>query len=374
MVALSYYPDDPRIRRESETLARAGYAIDILCLRNQRQPKVEHFGSIIAHRIVEGMNKERLFFYLWLSTKFMVAAFIHLNKLRMRRQHALIHVHNLPDHLVFVGLWQKVRGLPIILDLHDLTVELFESKWRHRRGRVMRPLLKMVEKLSCGFADELITTSIGFKERLSARGVQPEKITLILNSADERIFRNQWPREFTKSERGTRLLYHGTVAERFGLDVAIDALAKVQQVIPETTLSIYGKYDTVYRAQLEAQVTQLGLSDRVHFGDYLQLEEIREIIAKSDIGIVPYRSDGFMDLALSTKTFEYVTMQLPVVASRLPALQNIFDSNCIRYFEPGRAVELAEKIIEFCLNPALRRSCAERARQAYQANAWPVME
>jgi glycosyltransferase involved in cell wall biosynthesis len=204
--------------------------------------------------------------------------------------------------------------------------------------------------------------------------VRPEKITLILNSADERIFENHGVRKFDRIERGARLLYHGTVAGRFGLTAAIDAVARLQEIIPETVLHIYGKYDPNYRRELEEQIERLCLSDRVVLGGYRSLEEIREIICRSDIGIVPYLSDAFMSLALSTKTFEYVAMGCPVVASRVASLQLIFDEQSIRYVAPGRPDDLAEKMAELCQHPQLRESYVKRAAQAYQAVSWPVME
>jgi glycosyltransferase involved in cell wall biosynthesis len=233
--------------------------------------------------------------------------------------------------------------------------------------------VKIVERLSCGLANQLITTSAGFENRLLARGIPPKKITLILNTADERIFKDNSPYKFKKIERGARLLYHGTVAPRFGLTTAIAALARLQNSIPETTLHIFGKYDPGYRRDLEAQVERLGLSERVFFGAYLSLEEIKQIISQSDIGIVPYQSDAFMDLALSTKTFEYVAMRLPVVASRLPSLTGIFKEDSIHYVDPGNASDLAEKIAELCFHPEVREQYVIRAAAAYQPIVWPIM-
>jgi len=373
MFALSYYPDDPRIRREAETLARAGMAVDIFSLRGDRENRIENFGRITVYRILEGTRKDSFLRYVSLSVKFIIAAFFKLNKLFFAKHYHLIQFHNLPDYLVFIGVIQKFLGIPIVLDLHDLMVELFESKWRFRKIKRLVPLIRWMEKTSCQFADHLITTSKGFQERLIDRGFRPEKITLVMNSADEHIFQNHVNRKFTKIEKGAKLLYHGTVAKRFGLATAIDAVARLQDMVPETTLCIYGRYEPAYRSELETRVKRLGLSGRVVWGEYLSLEEICQIIRDSDIGIVPYRSDAFMNLALSTKTFEYVAMQLPVVASRLQSLKFVFDEDCIKYFEPGRADDLAKKVAELCLNPQLRENYVQSAASAYKNVSWSIM-
>ncbi len=373
MIALSYFPFDPRIRREAETLARRGIEVDILCLRGTGEKKVENSGNITIYRVLANGDKESLLEYLWLSSKFMIAVFFTLQKLYWKYRYKLIHIHNLPDHLVFVATLQRILGTPIILDLHDLTVELFGSKW-NGRAKVLNPTVKFVEKLSCGFANQLITTSKGFQERLAARGVRQDKITLIMNSADEEIFTNGLHRQFKSIESGAKLLYHGTVAPRFGLEVAIAAIARLQCAIPDTSFHIFGKYDPSYRIQLEAQVQQLGLADRVFFGEYVDLERVRRIICDADIGIVPYHKDGFMNLALSTKTFEYVVMELPVVAARLNSLTAIFDPTSLMYFEPGDVDDLAGKIVRLCRQPELRQRMVHRAKGAYRRVSWPIMQ
>ena len=355
-------------------MARRGIGVDIICLRRDREKRRDRLANANVYRAIKGGNKESLLQYLWLSTKFMIVVFFLIQKLDWKRRYKLLHIHNLPDHLVFVGVLQKLLGKPIILDLHDLTVELFGSKWNGNQARVLGPTVKLVEKLSCGFANQLITTSSGFRQRLIERGIREEKINLILNSADERIFSNHRHRLQRRIESGARLLYHGTVAKRFGLELAIEAVARLQDRIPDTILYVYGKYDPSYRADLEEQVERLGLSNLVFFGEYLALEEVSEIIRNSDIGIVPYHRDPFMNLALSTKTFEYVVMQLPVVASRLSSLKSIFDESSVMYFEPGSVGDLSNKIAKICLCPNLRKRQVNRATCAYQRVSWPIMQ
>ena len=53
MVAIAYYPTDPRIRREAESLESAGYEVDILCCRLKKTDlKTEKYGNITVHRII----------------------------------------------------------------------------------------------------------------------------------------------------------------------------------------------------------------------------------------------------------------------------------------------------------------------------------
>jgi glycosyltransferase involved in cell wall biosynthesis len=374
MVVFSYYPADPRVRREAEALSRAGMNVDVIALRAPKEPRVEQLGRITTYRVMQGTeNKESFVKYLRLSAAFAVLAFFKLQILSLQKNRKLIQIHNMPDFLVFAGVAHKVFGKPLILDLHDLTPELFKSKWSAEKNGALMQTARLAEKISCGFADHLITTSAGFQKQLVARGIPPAKITLVLNTADDHVFKTQSQRQWIKIEKSARLLYHGTVARRFGLHIAIEAVHRLRKTIPEAQLRIYGKYDPTYRRELENLIAQFGLQDRVRLCGFLHQEEIVKIIESSDLGIVPYLSDPFMDLALSTKTFEYVNMRLPTVASKLPSLTALFDDESIKYFAPGNAADLADKIAAFCGDPEARQSYTERAATAYQKIAWPVM-
>lgn len=374
MVVFSYYPADPRVRREAEVLARAGHSVDVLCLKKPGERSMESFGSVTAHRVMKGSeNKESLLKYFALSSVFAAVSIVRLIGLSLKRKPGLVQVHNMPDFLVFTGIFHKLSGIPVVLDLHDLTVELFESKTSGKALGSLLPVVKAVEKLSCAFADKLITTSAGFRNKLIERGVRPEKVVLVLNSADDRIFNSPPQRAWETVKDGPVLLYHGTVAKRFGLHIAIGAVEELRKTYPGARLKIYGKYDPSYKKELEELVVSKDLGNAVSINGYLKLDSVTDEIAASDIGVVPYLFDPFMNLALSTKIFEYVSMGMPVVAAGLDSIKEIFGDGSIKYFQPGDPADMAKKIIEFCRRPDERRAFAEKAAQAYSGISWPVM-
>ena len=374
MAVFSYYPADPRVRREAEVLARAGYEVDVICLGKAGEPSYERFGSIAAYRVMRGTEKkESLIKYFALSSVFASLAFAKLLTLSLRHRYHLIQVHNMPDHLVFVGMLHKLAGVPVMIDLHDLTVELFESKTAGSVLKKLLPMVRFVERLSCDFADCVLTTSPGFRQKLLERGIAPKKVTLVFNSADSNLFKVPARRQWRAIEDGPALLYHGTVARRFGLHVSIEAVALLKRRLPATRLCIYGKYDPTYMEELCELVNRLGLEENVEIGGYLPMEKISEAIGSSDIGVVSYLNDPFMNLALSTKIFEYVCMGMPVVAARLDSIKSVFDEESIKYFNPGDPADLADRIEEFCRDPEARKSFTERAAAAYEVVSWPVM-
>ncbi|MHC4782913.1 MAG: glycosyltransferase [Planctomycetota bacterium] len=343
------YPMYSRLHQQARTLAQAGIKVDVICLRSEDQPKVEQLGRITIYRVCRERDRDGFLKYLWFTLCFMLSSFFKLQRLLMKQAPDVLVVHTLPEYMVLTGLVHKLLKKSIVLDVVDLSVEVFESKWGKTKLALVKPFVKLSEKLSCWFSNRIVTASPGFRDRLIQRGVKPDKITVMMNGADTKIFIFDDCRKFDKITEGAKIFYHGTVATRFGLAEAIQAIARIQDRIPGTTLQIYGRHYSEYRAKLEMLILELGLSDKVTLGGLQPHKKICELIRSSDIGIVPYQSDDFMNIALSTKMFEYAASGIPIVASRLRPAESVFDDDCVSFVEPADPDDMAEKIAELCI-------------------------
>ncbi|MCB0745544.1 MAG: glycosyltransferase family 4 protein, partial [Ignavibacteriae bacterium] len=308
-------------------------------------------------------RKDTMLLYIWSTLRFSIVAFFKLLSLSFKGSYDVIVVHTLPEFLVFVTLIQKLGGTKILLDVRDTSVELFDSKWKNRA--LLRSIVKFIAKLSSQFADKIVTASPGFEEKLIERKVPKEKITVLYNSADTKIFQFDDNRKFEKITSSAKMIYHGTIAERFGIDIAINAIALIQKTIPNSEINIFGFYDDDYKVSLEELIKELGLQGKVHLNGRQSLDQLYQHIKNSDIGIVPYRSDIFMELALSTKMFEYVASGIPVVASKLRPAELVFNPQSIQYAKPSSAEEFAEGITKLCLDPELRKAHVKNAIDAH---------
>ena len=367
------YPMYSRLVQQARALAEAGVEVDVVCLLSEGQPVTEKLEHITVHRVCRERQRDSFLKYLWFTFCFMTAAFLKLQRLLIKNAPDVLVVHTLPEYMVLTGVVHKVLRKKIVLDTVDLSVEMFESKWGKSKLSALKPLVQLSEKISCWFSNHIVTASPGFKERLIQRHVKPEKITVMMNAADTAVFTFDEQRQFNVITENATLLYHGTVARRFGLAEAIKALALIQHRIPGSTLQIYGRYHSEYKTQLEALISELGLDNNVTLGGLQPHEKIRELIRSSDIGVVPYQSDDFMNIALSTKTFEYAASGIPVAASRLRPTESVFNDTCVSFAKPGDPADLAEKIVELCLNPEQRKRQVQAAFEANAKVAGPVM-
>jgi len=374
MISLSAYPADPRVRREAEVLGENGISVHVICLSRTGEKKHETFGNVEAFRILKIAKKEKLLSYLFFSFSFFLKAFFILQKLFIQNRYSVIQFHNMPDHLVFLGIFQKILGVRIILDIHDLTPELFEEKWPGKKDKFLHKLIKYTEMMSCKFSDKIITVTDECKKRLVSRGVPESKITLVLNTPQKKIFLFDESRSYTKKDNELILLYHGTVAYRFGIHIAVEAIQILRSSIANVRLLVYGKYDPGYKGKLIELVQDLGLGDNIEFGNFITLEEVYQIIKKCDLAVVPYLETDYMHLSLSTKTFEYAAAGIPVVCTKLKEMYNIFGDDSLFFVENLSPKTLAESILAVYNHPEQQKIYAANANKALDRISGETMQ
>ncbi|MCH7724343.1 MAG: glycosyltransferase family 4 protein [Bacteroidetes bacterium] len=374
MIAMASYPGDPRIRRQAEALDEAGYEVDILCRYSGKQPPKERIGNVTAYRIMNAPSRENKIFYFLQSIVFLAVAFFRLLILSITKRYKVIQAHNLPDYLIFTGVFHKIFGVKLILDIHDPSVDLFEEKWPGKKNKALKFLMAKAEKYSCKLADKLITVTNTCKERLVERGNPPDKITLILNTANEGLFEFNSERRFREITNGVKLIYHGTIAERFGLHNVISAMPILLKDVPDSILNIYGRYEGSYLIKLKNLVSDLNLSENVNLNGRINREQIPSLINNHDIGIVPYLQTDYMNLSLPTKAFEYIAAGLPLVSTKLKDLYETFDDNCIKYIDESDPKQFAGAISFICFNPGLSKNRVEAAYQKLSEISGKVMK
>jgi len=111
VVVFSHYPSDPRPRRAAEALAQLGMKVEVISLRqNDQEPLRETFNGINILRVPLKHWRGGRFSYAFQYGSFILAAFFLLAFRSLSRRYSLVHVHNMPDVLVFSALIPKLRA------------------------------------------------------------------------------------------------------------------------------------------------------------------------------------------------------------------------------------------------------------------------
>ncbi len=367
MVVHNSYETDNRVRRYAEALAKRGDHVDVIALAGGKVPMgSEEICGVTVFRVQHRVRDEKgKWSYASRLLRFLFVSSAVLTKRHQRVRYDVIHVHNLPDFLVFAAWYPKITGTRIILDIHDIVPELFANKFDAESGNFYIGLLKLVEKAAAAFADFVIVSNHLWYEKLISRSVPKEKCSVFLNHVDSALF---YRRERTRTDDKVIVLFPGSFQWHQGLDLAIEAFAVVQKQVPNAEFHIYGAGDE--KSELVALTARLGLNDSVKFCGSVSLESIADVISNADLGVVPKRADSFGNEAYSTKIMEYMSQGVPVVLSRTKIDNFYFDDSVVRFFPSGDVPALATAMLEVIQNKPLRESLIEGGYRYVDQHSW----
>ncbi len=372
VVLYSYYASDPRPRRETEALQRAGMDVDVICLREHAdEAPWELIDGVNVHRVPLKRRRAGKLTYAFQYLSFLVSSTLLLSWWRLRRRYDLVHVHNMPDFLVFSALLPKLLGARVILDLHDPMPELLVTIFGLKEASFGVRLLKFMEKLSIGFADHVLTVNQACKDIFSARSCAPEKIQVLMNVPDERVFSYQSYRDYPERDpaRPFIVMFHGSIVERNGLDIAVEALRLLRASVPNAELWVYGA-STPFLCKVLDPAALNGVANAVRYFGAKTQKEIVAAIRGCDVGVIPNRNNAFTEINTPTRIFEYLALGKPVVSPKSKGITDYFGPEEMVYFELGDAASLARQLEFVSRNPAWARAVTGRGQQVYQGQAW----
>src|SRR5262249_31153634 len=132
-------------------------------------------------------------------------------------------------------------------------------------------------------ADALVVLADGVRRNLIERGVPAKQITVVPNGSDPEFFQVTRPRaELRRAYHMNRMtfLYAGAHGPTNGLDLLIDAAAKVSDLDVEVVLL----GDGISRAALRRRARDLALTN-VRFLDPVPKNEVPYLLAAADVGV-----------------------------------------------------------------------------------------
>ena len=370
MIAYSTHESDNRVRRYAEALAARGDDVDVISVAGPGIPLGEDtICGVTALRIQRRDRPERgNAEYAGRLLRFLLASALCLARRHRRNPYDVIHVHNMPDFLVFAALYPKWTGARVILDIHDIMPELYASKFNVPLADWRVSLLARMERLSAAFADHVIVSNHLWHEKLIRRSVPARKCTVFLNHVDPAIF---YPRTRTRHDGRFIVLFPGSFQWHQGLDLAIEAFARLRDAAPQAEFHIYGGGPEA--ASLIALSERLGLGGphgAVRFLGGVSLDQMPVVMANADLGVVPKRANSFGNEAYSTKIMEFLSQGVPVVVSQTRIDQFYYPADTVRFFPSGDSAALADAILELIADPAQREAFAAAGHRYVARHSW----
>ena len=376
MVTYSSYPEDPRPRRAIDALVGEGMKVDLICLGAGEGGNQKQKGSVGGVNVLRIPIKHRrggkiTYIYQYGSFIFLSTLIFALRTFQQR--YDLVYVHNMPDILVISALIPKLLGARVVLDLHDPMPELMTTIFGLDKKSANVRLIRRMEKWSIARANLVVTVNLACKKIFSARSCNAEKIAVVMNAPDPKIFPFRPAVESTKVEtRGDRpfvFMYHGSMVQRNGLDLAVEALGLVHRKMPNCQLRVFGR-STPFLERVMETVRAKGLQNTVQFLGSRRQEDLVSEIEGCDVGVIPNQRNLFTDINTPTRIFEYLAVGKSVIAPSTSGIQDYFNNESLIFFEAGNAEDLADKMVFAYSQHEKLADIARSGQEIYQMHTW----
>ena len=241
----------------------------------------------------------------------------------------------------FFGLLARlVLKIPIVAVFHGRTSE---SARMHLYESIDDHLLR--------YFDRVIAVSHESGKKLARIGVKPLRMRVIPNGIDadlstDEVF-SDIRREFSLDDSDPLVIFAGRLSKEKGLDVLMEAAARVVESFPSGRFMILG--DGREAPFLKARARELGLEKNVIFPGFRR--DIQAFYSQMDVCVLPSFTEG-MPLVI----LEAFVHKKPVVASNVGGVPELVEQGVSGYLvEPGDARALAERILDLLRDPEKAR-------------------
>jgi glycosyltransferase involved in cell wall biosynthesis len=370
MLVENPFPQDSRVRNEATTLTRFGYKVFVITTRWENQSFKEEVEGVTVYRIprinlfkkgFRNVNPLARIFYFLQSTVGYIFEYFYftfcclLLSLYVECRHGfqVLHTHNPPNTLFVVGLVHKLFAKKYVFDHHDLSPELFLSRYNKDGGLIYR-LLMLEEKICLRLADRIIATNESYKQIEIKRGyIKSNKIFIVRNGPDLENWQTLPADTYLKSLGKIILLYVGIMGPQDGVDYLLKSLSYLANHYQRTDFYtiIVGTGDVL--EDLKIMSSKLGLEKFVHFTGYIPKIDLMRYLSTADICLDPNPSSPLNDHSTWIKVMEYMVYGKPTVSFDLKETRYTAQQAAI-YVPPNSIEDYAQAIMQLMDDPDKR--------------------
>jgi PEP-CTERM/exosortase A-associated glycosyltransferase len=279
---------------------------------------------------------------------------------------SIIHAHTPILNAIPALRVSRKLGIPFVYEIRTLWEDAAVDTGKYGPRSWKYKAVRWLETWICRQASCVTVISQGLREDFIKRGIPAEQIRVIPNGVDVRMFRPP-PSDASKLSRwnfaGKKIVgYVGSFFPFEGLDLLVDAIARLSPRRPDIGLLLVGGGDT--EPELKAQIKRLKLESNVAIAGALPQSEIPEIYSLIDVLVYPRRSMRLTELVTPLKPLEAMAMGKAVVASDVGGHRELIeDGQTGILFRAGDVTALAEAIERTVDDVDLRRELGRRGTE-----------
>jgi glycosyltransferase involved in cell wall biosynthesis len=365
-------PHDRHVWNQSRALVRAGHDVTVICPKGEEQDRdsFERLDGVDIHRYEPYRGAGGIAGYV----REYGSSLWHMGRISRRlareRPFDVVHACSPPDFLLLAALPLRRRGARFIFDHHDLTPELFLT--RFGPGPLHRVTL-VAERLAFRLADVVLSVNESYRRVAIERGARrPDEVKVVRTGPDLACFRPTAPDPSLKRGRRFLLCYVGVMSAQDGVDHALRALAELRRRREDWHAVFMGDGDVL--DELRHLRDQLGLADATEFTGWVEQETIVRVLSTSDVCLAPDPKNALNDLSSMVKISEYMAMSRPIVSYDLA--ESCFAAGDAAVYAPSNDVAAFAGLIDQLLDDQERRAAmgAVGRERVEQVLAWEHQE
>jgi glycosyltransferase involved in cell wall biosynthesis len=395
LIVENRYPYDPRVRNEANALVAAGYRVTVISLRARHEASHAFFDGVETYRIprIALFDKTKrsgqtflgkvvtasktLIGYLVEYSYFTFCSLVISLYVCARQRVDVIHLNNPPDTLCVIAALYKLLGKKIVFDHHDLSPELYLSRYGIRgkgKGLIYRTLL-LLEKINLKLADVVIATNESYRGNDIRRGgIDGRKVFIVRNGPDLNRVRAVAPDERLKAMNKKILVYIGIMGPQDGVDYLIRALHHLVYGLGRTDFYcvLIGKGDSL--EALKALAHDLKIDDHVWFTGFIPEADLVRYLSTADICVDPDPSSPLNDVSTWIKIMEYMALEKPIVTFDLKETRYSAQDAAL-YVPPNDEAAFARALATLMDDEGLRRELGRRGRKRIENELnWDIVK
>jgi glycosyltransferase involved in cell wall biosynthesis len=379
MLVENPYPQDIRVRNEARSLVQAGYGVSVIAIRKPGEKLAEIVDGVRVYRVPKltlfqkTRTTDTSFVGRWLgrvkSTIGYVVEYLYFTSacLLISSYAAIVHgfdvvhAHNPPDTLFLVGALHKIFGKKFVFDHHDLSPELYRSRFGAPVDNIVRAL-EFVEYLSYRVSDLTIATNESYRDVAYRRGgLTPDRVAIVRNGPDLKRIRVVEPDAALKATGKSILLYLGEMNPQDGVDYMVKAVRHLRYELGRTDFFCVAIGDGDSLEDLKAAAVAARLEDCLQFTGRVSEDDLRRYLSTADICLDPNPSSPLNDVSTWIKVMEYMAVGAPTVSFDLKETRFTARDAAV-YVRPNDVGEFAAAIAMLMDDPALRARMGAFAR------------
>lgn len=262
----------------------------------------------------------------------------------------IIHAHSPVLNAIPAIRVGRRLGIPVAYEIRAFWEDAAVDHGTTREGSLRYRATRLLETRAIRQADHVFTICEGLRSDIAARGIAPEKITVIPNAVDVESFAPDGAAdENLKAQLGlsgyTVVGFIGSFYAYEGLDLLLDAFPLVLFQLPDVRILLVG--GGPQEEALKEQAKRLGIADKVVFAGRVPHADVQRYYDLVDVLAYPRHSMRLTELVTPLKPLEAMAQGRLLVASDVGGHRELIrDGETGMLFHAGSATSLAAAIMK----------------------------